>query len=140
MSRTVTHPYGECVNITNRVSLAIAAEPAPTTIRVPIVLALHANLVRLTVLVHTRTPLVAAAQAAQGAATYARLSDDGLSIPDQLASSRKYAEDRGWQVAGEFVDEHKSAFRKVGARDLRLCSQRLTPGRSTRSSRGTKIA
>ena len=58
MSRTVTHPYGECVNITNRVSLAIAAEPAPTTIRVPIVLALHANLVRLTVLVHTRTPLV----------------------------------------------------------------------------------
>jgi len=74
-------PYGECVNITNRVSLAIAAEPAPTTIRVPIVLALHANLVRLTVLVHTRTPLVAAAQAAQGAATYARLSDDGLSIP-----------------------------------------------------------
>lgn len=35
------------------------------------------------------------------AATYARLSDDGLSIPDQLASSRKYAEDRGWQMAGE---------------------------------------
>ena len=47
------------------------------------------------------------------AATYARLSDDGLSIPDQLASSRKYAEDRGWQVVGEFVDKHKSAFRKV---------------------------
>ena len=47
------------------------------------------------------------------AATYARLSDDGLSIPDQLASSRKYAEDRGWQVVSEFVDEHKSAFRKV---------------------------
>jgi hypothetical protein len=44
------------------------------------------------------------------AATYARLSDDGLSIPDQLASSRKYAEDRGWQVLGEFVDEHKSTF------------------------------
>ena len=47
------------------------------------------------------------------AATYARLSDDGLSIPDQLASSRKYAEDRGWHVVGEFVDKHKSAFRKV---------------------------
>ena len=40
------------------------------------------------------------------AATYARLSDDGLSIPDQLASSRKYAEDRGWQIVGEFVDKH----------------------------------
>jgi hypothetical protein len=47
------------------------------------------------------------------AAIYARLSDDGLSIPDQLASSRKYAEDRGWQVVDEFVDKHKSAFRKV---------------------------
>ena len=47
------------------------------------------------------------------AAIYARLSDDGLSIPDQLASSRKYAEDRGWQVVDEFVDQHKSAFRKV---------------------------
>ena len=49
------------------------------------------------------------------AATYARLSDDGLSIPDQLASARKYAEDRGWQVVDEFefVDKHKSAFRKV---------------------------
>jgi site-specific DNA recombinase len=47
------------------------------------------------------------------AAIYARLSDDGLSIPDQLASSRKYAEDRGWQVVGEFVDEHKSAFSRV---------------------------
>jgi Resolvase, N terminal domain len=47
------------------------------------------------------------------AATYARLSDDGLSIPDQLASARKYAEDRGWQVVGEFVDKHRSAFRKV---------------------------
>ena len=47
------------------------------------------------------------------AATYARLSDDGLSIPDQLASSRKYAEDRGWQVVDEFVDKHTSAFRKV---------------------------
>ena len=47
------------------------------------------------------------------AAIYARLSDDGPSVPDQLASSRKYAEDRGWQVVGEFVDEHKSAFRKV---------------------------
>ena len=45
-----SHLYGECVNITNRVSLAIADEPAPTTIRVPIVLALHANLVRLTAL------------------------------------------------------------------------------------------
>jgi site-specific DNA recombinase len=47
------------------------------------------------------------------AAIYARLSDDGLSIPDQLASSRKYAEDRGWQVVGEFEDKHTSAFRKV---------------------------
>jgi DNA invertase Pin-like site-specific DNA recombinase len=25
----------------------------------------------------------------------------------------KYAEDRGWQVVGDFVDKHKSAFRKV---------------------------
>ena len=69
-------PYGECVNITNRVSLAIAAEPAPNHYPGTDSAALHANLVRLTVLVHTRTPLVAAAQAAQGAASYARLSDD----------------------------------------------------------------
>jgi len=33
--------------------------------------------------------------------------------PDQLASSRKYAEDRVRQVVGEFVDQDKSAFRKV---------------------------
>jgi site-specific DNA recombinase len=33
--------------------------------------------------------------------------------PDQLANSRKYAEDRGRQVVGEFVDQDKSAFRKV---------------------------
>jgi hypothetical protein len=73
------------------------------------------------------------------AATYARLSDDGLSIPDQLASSRKYAEDRGWQVVDDFVDRHKSAFRKVEREGFEALLAALTPGRSTRSSRGTKI-
>jgi DNA invertase Pin-like site-specific DNA recombinase len=47
------------------------------------------------------------------AATYARLSDDGLSIPDQQAQCRKYAEDRGWQVVGEFKDVSKSAYKQV---------------------------
>jgi DNA invertase Pin-like site-specific DNA recombinase len=46
------------------------------------------------------------------AATDARLSDDGLSIPDQQKTARKYAEDRGWRVVAEFKDEHRSAFRK----------------------------
>jgi site-specific DNA recombinase len=73
------------------------------------------------------------------AATYARLSDDGLSVPDQLASSRKYAEDRGWQVVDDFVDRHKSAFRKVEREGFEALLAALTPGRSTRSSRGTKI-
>jgi site-specific DNA recombinase len=47
------------------------------------------------------------------AATFARLSDDGMSIPDQQKTARKYAEDRGWQVVAEFKDKHRSAFRKV---------------------------
>jgi site-specific DNA recombinase len=47
------------------------------------------------------------------AATYARLSDDGSSIPDQLAKARKFAEDRDWQVVAEFEDDHTSAFRMV---------------------------
>jgi DNA invertase Pin-like site-specific DNA recombinase len=47
------------------------------------------------------------------AATYARLSDDDSSIPDQQAKARKFAEDRDWQVVGEFKDDHASAFRVV---------------------------
>jgi site-specific DNA recombinase len=47
------------------------------------------------------------------AATYARLSDDGLSIPDQQCECRRYAQDRSWEVVGEFKEESRSAFRKV---------------------------
>jgi DNA invertase Pin-like site-specific DNA recombinase len=56
-----------------------------------------------------------------------------------LASSRKYAEDRGWQVVDEFVDQHKSAFRKVERKGFEALLAAAEPGRSTRSSRGTKI-
>ncbi len=43
---------------------------------------------------------------------YARLSvskEESVSIDRQLAAARKYAEGRGWQVVGEFVDDGVSA-------------------------------
>ena len=43
---------------------------------------------------------------------YARLSvtkEESVSIERQLESTRKYAEGRGWEVVGEFVDDGVSA-------------------------------
>lgn len=43
---------------------------------------------------------------------YARLSvtkEESVSIPRQLQSCRRYAEARGWEIAGEFVDDGVSA-------------------------------
>jgi site-specific DNA recombinase len=63
------------------------------------------------------------------AATYARLSDDGLSIPDQQKSARKYAEDRGWQVVAEFKDEHRSAFRKIEREEFEALLRAASDGK-----------
>jgi len=62
------------------------------------------------------------------AATYARLSDGGLSIPDQEKTARKYAEDRGWQVVAEFKAEHSSAVRKIERKDFEALLQAASDG------------
>jgi DNA invertase Pin-like site-specific DNA recombinase len=48
------------------------------------------------------------------AAIYARLSKEGdsLSVQRQLRLCRESAEDRGWEVAAEFVDRGKSAYKR----------------------------
>jgi site-specific DNA recombinase len=63
------------------------------------------------------------------AATYARLSDDGLRIPDQQKTARKYAEDRGWQVVAEFKDEHRSAFRKIEREEFEALLRAASDGK-----------
>jgi site-specific DNA recombinase len=63
------------------------------------------------------------------AATYARLSDAGLSIPDQQKTARKYAEDRGWQVVAEFKDKHRSAFRKIERKDFEALLEAASDGK-----------
>ena len=47
-------------------------------------------------------------------AVYARVSttrqaENDISIPDQLAHARRYCQERGWHVIGEFVDPGSSA-------------------------------
>ena len=63
------------------------------------------------------------------AATYARLSEDGLSIPDQLADSKKYAEDHSWTVVADFKDESKSAFRKIERKGFEALLQAASDGK-----------
>jgi site-specific DNA recombinase len=63
------------------------------------------------------------------AATYAQLSDAGLSIPDQQKTARKYAEDRGWQVVAEFKDKHRSAFRKVEREEFEALLEAASDGK-----------
>ena len=49
---------------------------------------------------------------AKTAVLYARVSvftEESVSIARQLDSCRKFAEARGWEVVGEFVDEGVSA-------------------------------
>jgi DNA invertase Pin-like site-specific DNA recombinase len=65
------------------------------------------------------------------AATYARLSDDGLSIPDQQCECRRYAQDRSWEVVGEFKDESRSAFRKVEREGFEALLAAANAGKST---------
>ena len=63
------------------------------------------------------------------AATYARLSDEGLSIPDQQKTARKYAEDHGWRVVAEFKDEHRSAFKMIERKGFEALLQAASDGK-----------
>lgn len=66
---------------------------------------------------------------AKAAAIYARISDDRtgtrLGVERQLADCRRLAAERGWNVAQEYVDNDRSAFRGATRDRVVLCQQSI---------------